>query len=76
MDGENARKAALGRAIDLLGGQSETARKLDVHQSRVNNWLHRDRQGVPAEYCHRIEQLTDGRVQCHELRPDVFPVAA
>lgn len=70
------RKTALKRAIDLVGGQNELAKSLGVYQSRVNNWLNRDIQGVPAEFCATIEKLTEGAVTCHQLRPDCFPVAA
>lgn len=76
MNVKDSRKAALARAIESVGGQSELARKLGVGQNRVNNWLNRDRQGTPAEFCARIEALTEGDVSCHELRPDVFPAPA
>jgi DNA-binding transcriptional regulator YdaS (Cro superfamily) len=61
--------SALQRAIDHAGGQTNLARLLDIRQSLVSMWKTRGR--VPAEYCPRIERVTDGCVRCEELRPDV-----
>lgn len=65
------------KAIDLIGGQSALARRLNeatsknISQSHVWLWL-RAKKGVPAEYCLAIEEITHGRVLASDLRPDVF----
>lgn len=67
---------ALDAAIDHAGSQSAFAEKLTalspnpVSQARVWNWVHRDKR-APAEVCPLIERITDGKVRCEELRPDV-----
>lgn len=61
----------LERAVHLTGGQSALARKLNVKQAHVWNWLNRDRQ-VPAEHVLAIENATGGEVSRFDLRPDVF----
>lgn len=43
---------------------------MDVSAPTVNQWVKGDRP-VPAERCPQIERLTEGRVRCEELRPDV-----
>lgn len=60
----------LARAIALVGGQSELARRIDVTQQQVWKWL---QSGRPApESVRAIERATDGRVSRYDLRPDVF----
>ena len=59
----------LKRAIGVVGSQAELARRLNVVQQVVNNWMRRG--NVPAEYCPAIERATGGQVRCEELRPDV-----
>ena len=64
-------KAAIKKAVDIVGGQNELARRLGIGQSRVWNWIHRDAK-VSAEYAAAIEAATDGAVKKSDLRPDVF----
>lgn len=59
----------LARAVEKLGGQSATARALDVSQASVWYWLKNDK--VSAEYTARLAELSG--IPAHELRPDVFP---
>lgn len=59
----------LSKAITLADGLSALARLLDTSPQVVWNWRKR---GVPAEWCPKIESALDGRVTCHELRPDIF----
>ena len=61
----------LQRACTLVGGQAALGRKIGRSQSTIWNWLQR---GIPADDCPAIETATDGRVTCHDLRPDVFRV--
>lgn len=58
------------RAADLLEGQADLARAMQIKPSTVNQWIKGVRP-VPAERCPQIERLTNGAVRCEELRPDV-----
>lgn len=59
-------------AISVLGvTQKEFAERLGVTApfiSQIASGLRR----VPAGLCQDIEDMTDGKVTCQELRPDVF----
>ncbi len=72
---------ALARAVDIAGGQSPLARKLSANtdrqykQGHVWNWLNRG-DVLPAEVVIPIEQIVDGEVTRHELRPDIYPLDA
>lgn len=61
---------AITRAISIMGGPGQAAKKLSVVQSAVSNWIARGR--VPAERCISIEEATNGVVTRYELRPDIF----
>ena len=63
---------ALLRAIETVGSQAKLAATIGRTQPDISKWLHRDKQGVPAEVCIAIERATRGRVTRYELRPDVF----
>ena len=58
----------------MVGGQAALAKKIGKKQAHVAMWFKRGK--VPAEVCADIEGATDGAVSCHDLRPDVFRVAA
>jgi DNA-binding transcriptional regulator YdaS (Cro superfamily) len=66
----------LQKAIDIVGGQSQLAKKLrkamknKCSQSMVNYWLHDAKSGVPAEYCPALEMLTG--IPKVKFRPDVY----
>lgn len=62
---------AARKAIQLLGGVTEAARRLKVKGGRrqtVQSWL---RTRVPAEYCPKIERETGHQVRCEDLRDDI-----
>lgn len=64
---------AISEACEVVGGQAELARLLELTPSAVNQWC-RGLREVPAERCPQIEELTDARgraVRCERLRPDV-----
>jgi DNA-binding transcriptional regulator YdaS (Cro superfamily) len=61
----------LEKAIQIVGSQAALATALGTTQSRISNWLRRDKSGVPAEYCGKIERLTGGQVSRWQLRPDI-----
>ncbi len=62
----------LQKAISHLGGQSALGRALGIKQQIVWGWLHKSKR-VPAEFAIPIEKATDGHVNRHELRPDIYP---
>lgn len=64
---------ALQRAVRLAGGQKALADKIGVTQSTLWYWLDRAKRGVPGEHVLPIEEATDGKVNRHELRPDLYP---
>lgn len=67
--------SALERALELCGGVSGLARRLNERPQTVSAWLTRGRKRgrmtVPAEHCPSIELATKGRVRCEELAPKV-----
>lgn len=73
---------ALQQAVDLAGGQTELARKINairdskLTQGHVWAWLNRENRKVPAEFCLPISQIAGGEVRPEELRPDVFDIPA
>jgi len=61
------------QVIEALGGPSKAAAALGIsNPSVVLNW--RKRKQVPADRVIEVERLTG--VSRHDLRPDVFGVAA
>jgi DNA-binding transcriptional regulator YdaS (Cro superfamily) len=58
------------RIIKAAGGQSELARRLDIRQQSVYQWVVRGR--VPAERVLDVERITG--VPRHQIRPDLYPV--
>lgn len=62
----------LKKAVDILGGQNKTARILSVSQPTVHYWLNESENGIPAEYCAKMEEATLGRIKREQLRPDLF----
>ena len=48
--------------------QSEIARQLGVKPQAVQQWFKRK---TPIIRCPEIERITEGKVTCEELRPDV-----
>lgn len=52
--------------------QTELARRLNVTQGMVWQWLN-GRRRVSAEQVLSIERATEGQVSRHDLRPDLYP---
>jgi len=65
---------AMRKAVELIGGNIEVARCLDVHPSFISQMVTGHRL-VPCKYVQSIEQATHGAVTRYDLRPDVFGVA-
>lgn len=63
----------LARAIEILGSQAQLASAIGRKQQSVNEVVRRGKR-VPAEWCLKIEQATDGVVTRHDLRPDLYPI--
>jgi len=63
-----AKDKALLRAIKIVGGESKLARCLGISRQAVNKW-----ESAPPVYAWAIDGLTEGKVTCHQLRPDIFP---
>lgn len=60
---------ALLHAVDILGGQTATAKKLGVSQQAVQYWIKRGR--VPALKAIPLEVASG--VSRQKLRPDLYP---
>lgn len=58
-------------AVALAGGMGVVARRLEISKQAVWWWTHVGR--VPADRVLELEQLCQGRVTRHELRPDLYP---
>ncbi|WP_022944353.1 YdaS family helix-turn-helix protein [Pseudoalteromonas ruthenica] len=63
--------SAIKKAVDLIGGQTATAKNLGmgITQTQVWNWVHRHQQ-APAKYIKRISKFTHGSVTVDELLAD------
>jgi DNA-binding transcriptional regulator YdaS (Cro superfamily) len=60
--------------VAFAGSPTRMADELGVSYQTVNLWR-KGREGrpvqVPPQYCPRLERLTERKVRCEELRPDV-----
>lgn len=54
----------------VFGSQKNLAQALGVTPGAVWIVVH-GRRPVPISWCPRIEKLTDGKIVCEQLRPDV-----
>jgi len=59
------------KAIRIYGSQSALAAAIGFSQVAVSNWL-RNKKRIRAEAAVAIQQATNGKVSCRELRPDIF----
>jgi DNA-binding transcriptional regulator YdaS (Cro superfamily) len=60
---------ALLHAVDVMGGQTATAKRLGVSQQAVQYWIKRGR--VPALKAIPLEAASG--VSRQKLRPDIYP---
>jgi DNA-binding transcriptional regulator YdaS (Cro superfamily) len=68
-------KHAIKHAAQIMGSQQKLARAIGLRsQGSISQWIKLGR--VPAERVLQIEKATKGAVSRHELRPDLYPVAA
>jgi DNA-binding transcriptional regulator YdaS (Cro superfamily) len=63
-------KTHLQCAIDELGGVAAAAAALGLKAATVYEWL-TGRRPLPLARALEIERLTDGKIACEVLRPDV-----
>jgi DNA-binding transcriptional regulator YdaS (Cro superfamily) len=63
-------KQAFGKAVNILGSQAETARRLGVSPQRLAYWWAVGT--VPAEFVLPLEEATEAQVTRYDLRPDVY----
>ena len=63
------KKSAIGKAVDVAGGQAALAIMLGVSRSTVNSWV-KKRNRVTAETAKKIEVITG--IKREDLRPDLF----
>lgn len=61
--------AALKDACDHLGSQAALAFALGIRAPSLAEWIRAGR--CPLERAPEIERVTEGRVRCEALRPDV-----
>lgn len=66
-------RAALDRAISILGGVGAAAKRLKVTPQAIHKWRKKQ---VPSGRVLEIEAATGGQVTRQELRPDLYPVEA
>lgn len=59
--------APLKKAIILAGGPANIARKLKITSQAISQW-----EVAPANRCIDLENMTNGKVTRHQLRPDIF----
>ena len=52
------------------GAAAELARRLNIPPVLISQWRH-GTQKVPEDKCLMIESVTDGKLICEDLRPDV-----
>jgi len=63
-------KHPIDEAAEIVGSQTALALALGVSKGAVPQWKDEGRR-VPAEHCPAIERLTNGKVRCEQLRPDI-----
>ncbi|RZI45478.1 transcriptional regulator [Candidatus Finniella inopinata] len=57
------------KAIDLVGGATALAKKLNVSYHTVLTWKN-GRSSVSTTNCQKIEKATDGKVKAKDILPD------
>jgi DNA-binding transcriptional regulator YdaS (Cro superfamily) len=62
-------RIALLKACRIAGGQKQLAEKINVHPSRLNKWINRNKGALPYPCALEIENATAGQVTCYELVP-------
>ena len=63
------------RAVEIVGGQAELARRIGMSQPSVHDLCHRTKR-IRADVALQIEAATNGQVSRSDLLPTVWPPAA
>ena len=66
---ENYENPHILRAIELLGSQSDLARRIGCNRQNVLAWLRSST--IPAQVALKIHEATDGVVSVQDMRPDL-----
>jgi DNA-binding transcriptional regulator YdaS (Cro superfamily) len=62
-------KNPVQKAIDIVGSQTELARRCDVWQQTVSKWLYKGY--VPFESVEKVVLATHGKITAEELCPQI-----
>ncbi|MBM2884884.1 MULTISPECIES: helix-turn-helix domain-containing protein [Chromobacterium] len=60
-------KSPIDAVFEVVGGPTVIARHFGLTPWAVGKW----RKQVPSDRCIELEKLTDGKVTCEYLRPDI-----
>lgn len=63
--------SAIQKAVEIVGTQTELARRIGATQGQVSHWVV-NLKPVPPGRCIPIERATDGQITRYDLRPDIF----
>lgn len=61
---------AVERAVKIFGSQVKLARAINVSRAQVWQWLNNTNR-VSSKKAINIEDITNRKVTCEELRPDI-----
>lgn len=59
----------VGRIVAILGGPVRAGQCLNISPQAISQWTR-----VPANRVLDLEEMTNGIVKRHEMRPDLYPV--
>ena len=59
-------RAALRRAIGIIGSQVELARAIGIGKGNVNDWVH-ERSWLSYDSAYKVESATKGKVTAKQL---------
>jgi DNA-binding transcriptional regulator YdaS (Cro superfamily) len=69
-----AEKKPIELACEIVGGQSELARRIGVKPQAVQKWV---ASGItPVRRALAVQEATENKVTAHELCPEFYPKAA
>lgn len=58
------------RAVEIHGSQTRLAAAMGCSQQQISYLLHA--KSITAEMAMSLDEVTDGKVSRHDLRPDIF----
>ncbi len=60
---------AKNSVIESMGGTASLGRTLGISSQAISQW-----EIIPLDRVLQIEERSNGKIRCCEMRPDVFPV--